>query len=107
MFPDLGGGELLGLAVLGLILFGPDRLPKLAVDAARVVRKLRIMYANASADLRSQVGDDLQVFDELREIGKIADIRPKTILKNQFDALLDPPTPKIDPPTPKIDPDAT
>ena len=107
MFPDIGGGELLGLAVLGLILFGPDRLPKLAVDAARVVRKLRIMYANASADLRSQVGDELQIFDEFREVGKIADFRPKTILKNQFDALLDPPASNSKPPTPKIDPDAT
>ena len=107
MFPDLGGGELLGLAVLGLILFGPDRLPKLAVDAARVVRKLRVMYANASADLRSQVGDELQIFDEFREVRKIADIRPRTILKNQFDALLDPPASNSKPPTPKIDPDAT
>ena len=107
MFPDIGGGELLGLAVLGLILFGPDRLPKLAVDAARVVRKLRIMYANASADLRSQVGDELQIFDESREVRKIADIRPRTLLKNQFDALLDPPVSKSKPLTSKIDPDAT
>ncbi len=107
MFFDLGGGEILGLAVLGLILFGPDRLPKIAVDAARFVRKLRVMYANASADLRSQVGDEFRVFEELREVRKITDIRPKTILKDHFDALIDPPAPKIVPPTPKIDPDAT
>lgn len=107
MFFDLGGGEILGLAVIGLILFGPDRLPKIAVDAARFVRKLRVMYANASADLRSQVGDDLQVFDELREVRKIADLRPRTIFKDQLDALIDPPSPKTPPPTPKIDPDAT
>jgi sec-independent protein translocase protein TatB len=94
---DVGGGEFLGLAVLGLILFGPDRLPKIAVDAARFVRKLRIMYANASSDLRSQVGDDLKVFDELRDLRKIADIRPKTIIKNQLNSLIDPPAPKIDP----------
>jgi sec-independent protein translocase protein TatB len=104
---DFGGGEFLGLAILALILFGPDRLPKIAVDAARLVRKLRLMYANASADLRSQVGDELQVFDELREVRKMADIRPKTIIKNQFNSFLEPDTFKIDPPSPKIDPDAT
>ena len=105
MFPDLGVGEILGLAVIGLMLFGPDRLPKIAVDAARFVRKLRLMYANASAELRSQVGDDLQVFDDLREVKKITEMRPKTLLKNQLDALIEPPAPKA--PTSKIDPDAT
>jgi sec-independent protein translocase protein TatB len=104
---DFGGGELLGLAVLALILFGPDRLPKIAVDVARFVRKLRVMYANASADLRSQVGDDLKVLDELRDIKKITDIRPRTIIKNQFNSFIDPATFKIDSSTPKIDPDAT
>ncbi|HUW78944.1 MAG TPA: hypothetical protein VMV52_09390 [Candidatus Nanopelagicaceae bacterium] len=97
MFFDFGSGELLGLAVLGLILFGPDRLPKLAVDAAHFVRKLRIMYANASSDLRSQVGDELKVFDDLREVKKITDLNPKSIVKNQLNSLIEPPTPKIDP----------
>ncbi|OIQ67821.1 Sec-independent protein translocase protein TatB [mine drainage metagenome] len=107
MFFDIGGGEIIGLAVLGLILFGPDRLPTIAVDAARFVRKLRVMYANASADLRSQVGDDINVLDELREARKIMDIRPKTILKDHLDGLIDPPVIKSPPTTPKIDPDAT
>jgi len=100
---DIGAGEFLGLAVLGLILFGPDRLPKVAVDAARFVRKLRIMYANASAELRNHVGEDLQVLDDLREVRKITDLNPRNIVKNQIDALISP----LDPPKPKIDPDAT
>ncbi len=100
---DIGAGEILGLAVLGLILFGPDRLPKVAVDAAQFVRKLRVMYANASAELRNHVGDDLQVLDDLREVRKITDLNPKNIVKNQIDTLINPP----DPTRPKIDPDAT
>ena len=43
MFFDLGAGELLGLAVLGMILVGPERLPRLAADAAKLVKKLRKM----------------------------------------------------------------
>jgi len=106
VFPDLGVGEILGLAVLALLLFGPDRLPKIAVDAARVVRKLRLMYANASAELRSQVGDDLKVFDDLREVQKLTDMKPRNIIRNQLDSLIDSPsTSKAN--TSKIDPDAT
>jgi sec-independent protein translocase protein TatB len=30
MFFDLGAGELLGLAILAMLLVGPERLPKIA-----------------------------------------------------------------------------
>ena len=32
MFFDIGAGELLGLAILAMILVGPERLPKVAVE---------------------------------------------------------------------------
>ena len=35
MFFDIGAGEVLGLAILGMMLVGPERLPKLAVEAAQ------------------------------------------------------------------------
>jgi sec-independent protein translocase protein TatB len=34
MFFDFGAGEIIGLAVLAMILVGPDKLPQFAVDAA-------------------------------------------------------------------------
>jgi len=37
MFFDFGAGELFGLALLAIILVGPERLPNLAVDAAKLV----------------------------------------------------------------------
>jgi sec-independent protein translocase protein TatB len=37
MFFDLGAGELLGLAILAMLLVGPERLPKVAVEAAQWV----------------------------------------------------------------------
>ena len=49
MFFDLGAGELLGLAVLGMILVGPERLPRLASDAAKMVKKLPSKDAKAAA----------------------------------------------------------
>ena len=41
MFFDIGAGEILGLAVLGMILLGPERLPKAAAEAAKWVKKIR------------------------------------------------------------------
>ena len=54
MFFDLGAGELLGLAVLGMILVGPERLPRLASDAAKMVKKLRSISNSATAELLSE-----------------------------------------------------
>lgn len=41
MFGSLGGGEILVLILVGLIVFGPERLPTVARDAAKVLRQLR------------------------------------------------------------------
>ena len=37
MFFDFGAGEVIGLALLAMILLGPDKLPQFAVDAAKMV----------------------------------------------------------------------
>ena len=44
---DIGLGEILVLAVVGLLVFGPDRLPKAAADAGRWIRQIKEMAANA------------------------------------------------------------
>lgn len=51
MFFGIGLPELFVLALLGLIVFGPERLPEFAAKAARAVRSLRAMAAKAMADL--------------------------------------------------------
>ena len=38
MFFDFGAGEIMGLAVLAMILIGPDKLPTFAVEAAKFVK---------------------------------------------------------------------
>ena len=66
MFFDIGAGEVLGLAILGMMLVGPERLPKLAVEAAQWVKKLRGLASTATAELRENLGpgfEDLQPKD--------------------------------------------
>lgn len=59
MFENLGWGELLVLLVLGLFVFGPDRLPSLAADAGKALRKLRVYVKGMTDDLKTELGPEL------------------------------------------------
>ena len=99
MFFHFGAGELAGLAVLAMILIGPDRLPNFAVDAAKFVKKVREMATNATNELKDNLGPG---FEDL----KPTDLNPKTFIQKQLSSVLDednaPSTPKR---RGKIDPD--
>jgi len=99
MFFDIGAGEILGLAILGAILVGPERLPHVAAEAAKLVKKLRKLSQNATTELRENLGPG---FENLQP----ADLHPKTFIKKQLADALDenqkPVTKKINA---KIDPD--
>jgi sec-independent protein translocase protein TatB len=97
MFFDFGGGELIGLAILALILVGPDRLPKLASEAASLVRKIQKISHTATKELRENLGPG---FENLQP----ADLNPKTFIRKQInDALEEQEEHSL--PQPKIDPD--
>jgi len=66
MFFDFGAGELIGLVLLAMILLGPDKLPQFAVDAAKMVKKIRNFAATATNELKENLGpgfEDLQPSD--------------------------------------------
>ena len=100
MFFDIGAGEVLGLAILGMMLVGPERLPKLAAQAAQMVKKMRGLASTATAELRENLGPG---FEDLQP----KDLNPKTFLKKQVSDLLDEekPKPKVNRPVAMIDPD--
>ncbi len=77
MFFDIGAGEMIGLAILGIILVGPDRLPKFAADAARLVRRLQKLSQTATEQLRENLGPG---YEDLQP----SDLHPKTFLKKQL-----------------------
>jgi sec-independent protein translocase protein TatB len=82
MFFDFGAGELIGLAVLAMILIGPERLPNFAVDAAKFVKKVREMATNATNELKENLGPG---FEDL----KPTDLNPKTFIQKQLSSVLD------------------
>jgi sec-independent protein translocase protein TatB len=75
VFDHVGWSELLILAVIGLIVFGPDRLPKAAADAARMMRQLRQMARSASSDLKAELGPEMADID-------LASLHPRRIVQS-------------------------
>lgn len=58
---DVGPAELAVLAVLAVIIFGPERLPELARKAARVIRFLRGIANNAQESLSKELGTEVDL----------------------------------------------
>ena len=97
MFFDIGAGEMIGLAIFGIILVGPERLPKLASEAAALVRKIQRMSHAATQELRENLGPG---FENLQP----SDLNPKTFIKKQLADALDEKD-ELPRPVVKIDPD--
>jgi sec-independent protein translocase protein TatB len=55
---DLSVPKLLVLAVIALVAFGPNELPKIAAQAGRALRDLRAIAEGAKNDLREGLGPE-------------------------------------------------
>ena len=60
---DLSLTKLLILAVIALVVFGPNELPKVAAQAGRALRDLRRIADGAKTDLREGLGPDFHDLD--------------------------------------------
>jgi sec-independent protein translocase protein TatB len=87
--PDIGLGEIIVIVVIALLVFGPDRLPKVAADAARMLRQVRVMAASARKDLVDAAGleDDGEMAQVVRDI---KDLDPRRAVQG---VLTDDPAP--------------
>ena len=74
MLENLNGWEVIVLALLGLFIFGPERLPKGIGDAVRVIRNLRGMARNATNDLSREIGTEV----------RLEDLHPKTFIRKHL-----------------------
>ncbi|MFJ6418322.1 sec-independent translocase [Paeniglutamicibacter sp. NPDC091659] len=84
MFLGINGSELLVLAVLAVVILGPEKLPEYAAQLARLVKELRRMATGAKEQLREEVGDDIVDMDWKKLDPRQYD--PRRIIK---EALLD------------------
>jgi len=78
VFNDIGPLELITLVVLAVLVFGPDKLPKVIQDVMRTVRKIREFSESAKQDIRSELGPEFKDFE-------FEDLNPKTFIRKQMD----------------------
>ena len=103
---DIGLGEIFALGVLGLLIFGPDRLPKAAADGARFLKQIRTMASSAKRDLADSAGLDLT--EAVDTVKGLAEFHPKRLASNLMrDEPVAKSTPASSQPRPTFDPDAT
>ncbi|MDK0522025.1 sec-independent translocase [Streptomyces sp. ML-6] len=77
MFNDIGVLELVTLGILGVLIFGPDKLPKVIQDASRFIRKVRDFSESAKEDIRTELGPEFKDFE-------FEDLNPKTFVRKQL-----------------------
>ena len=80
MFNSIGWGEIVVLALAALFIFGPDRLPSLAKDAATGIKKAREAITGVRGQLHETLGDD---FDHLKDVD-LRQYHPKTFIRQQL-----------------------
>lgn len=76
---NIGPMELAVLALVGVIVLGPERLPGLVRDATRLLRQLRDMATGARTQLKNELGPEFADvgLDSLRELRSL---NPRTAI---------------------------
>ena len=66
MLFDIGPGEFLVIAIVGLLIVGPDRLPKMLAEGVKWLRVLRDQAVKARGEIVAAADIDPSVTEELR-----------------------------------------
>ena len=71
---NLSVWHVMAIVLVGLFVFGPDRLPKAITDGLRVLRHLRRMAQDATGELSRELGTEVS----------LEDLHPKTLLRKHL-----------------------
>ncbi|MGG2458546.1 sec-independent translocase [Streptomyces sp. RGM 3693] len=74
MFFDIGPLELVAIVVLAVLIFGPDKLPKVIQDVTGFIRKVRAFSDSAKEDIRSELGPEFKDFE-------FEDLKPRNFVR--------------------------
>ena len=74
---DISPFKLVALIVLAVIIFGPDKLPKLIAEVMGFIRKVRAFSESAKEDIRKELGPEFKDFE-------FEDLNPKTFVRKQL-----------------------
>ncbi len=71
---NLTGGEMVIIALVALVVLGPERLPEMARSAGRMMHKVRTMTEGVQAEVRDVMADPSM--QPIKELGELA-TRPR------------------------------
>lgn len=86
MFSSIGWGEIVLLFLVALFIFGPDRLPTMAKEAAGALQKMRGFVTGARAQIKDELGEDFADLD-------LRSLNPREFVRRQL--LDDDPAPML------------
>lgn len=78
----IGFAELAVIAFVAVLVLGPDRLPELARQAARLLHRARVLANNARDELRDELGPEYADLD-------LRDLDPRKIISRQIREALE------------------
>ncbi|HEU0285844.1 MAG TPA: sec-independent translocase [Nocardioidaceae bacterium] len=107
----MGWPEIMVILIVGVMVFGPDKLPDMARQAGSFLRGVRRMMDDAKEDLSQELGEDYDKFKDLN----LRDLNPREFVRKQLTEAVetepDPVPPGKRPlkkgERPPFDPDAT
>jgi len=103
----MGWPEILMIGMVGVVVFGPDKLPDLAKQAGRFIRTVRRMAENAKNDLGREIGEDFSGL-QLRDLDPREVVRKNILGDGDTSVAPTPRTRELRPDErPPFDPDAT
>ena len=81
MFPNVGWTEMLLIAVVALVVLGPERLPEAARWIAGAVKRVKDYAGSAQQQLKDDFGTDFEDFREpLKQINELRGMTPRAIV---------------------------
>lgn len=78
----IGLPELMVIAIVAVVVFGPERIPEYARQAGRLVRQLRNLAQTAQTQLRDELGPE---YADLR----LADLDPRQAIRKHILEAMD------------------
>ena len=78
----IGLPELMVIAIVAVVVFGPERLPEFARQAGRFVRQMRNLAQSAQNQLREELGPE---YADLR----LADLDPRQAIRKHILEAMD------------------
>ncbi|MFG2638671.1 Sec-independent protein translocase subunit TatB [Streptomyces sp. NPDC048362] len=77
MFTDVGSMKLITVAVVTMLLFGPDKLPEIVRNITKFIRAMREISERAEQEIRSELGPEYKDF-------KFENLHPKAFVRRNL-----------------------